>query len=1481
MLSLLSFFLAIYLLLVILLQISDVQREIGGIVSKELSSLLKTEVSIGRIDIGLLNRIIITDLSLKDDDAKEMARISRLSAKFEILPLFNKKVRIGSVQLFGFDFKLSKENKDAPLNIQYIIDAFKRKDDAPKSSWLDLKINTVLVRRGRLSYDVMSEPDKAEGFDVNHIGVENIIATVSLKLIRNDSIDVNVKRFSFREKSGFVLDRLAFRLKGGNGNLVAENFKVKLDKSELDVPLLEVKYPVAADSALADVLKDASFRMRLVSENLYSGDFAFLSPSIADAEMPFDLSAAFSGSAGDVRCDEFRLLYGNDFILDATGGLSGWTDMQSADVSGRIVRLYSDKKALGDLFGVFGIKMPAQLANLDYVDVSAGISGKLSNLKAEVNVLTPLGDVKSGMSMVVQGDGRGFEGHVSTEVFGLGHLLASEKFGNISFGLQFSSLLEDGKLVEAALNGAVDDFYFHGYEYGKLALDFTLADETLSGNAALHDRYGLLDMDVSVSDVRKNPALHLALQAGNINPYGLQWTERKEYENADFSLSLAADLAGKDLETLAGNVTLSDFSFNYPDRTFLINSFELGLERPSATEKLITVESDFMSSEVRGNFSYAGLPQSLMWILRKHLPEEGSSEEEDVPVNNNLTFNLDVYDTGLLSEVLNVPLYLHGTAAVNGYLSDSEERFRLEAYVPDFRFKDNWFESASLVVDNQDASTDLQLRSNIRMKKGSALACVLNVEADGNDIKTRANWGNDAVVTYCGELDAEAVLGRSDGLDAEIKINRSDIIFNDTVWTMFPSEISVGGGKLQVRDFEFGHDGQHVKINGVAGKELSDSLFVDLKDIDVAYIFNIADIKKTVDLSGSATGYVRSGGVLSQPNLETVMHIDNFSLNGSRLGDLDLNGGWDNDRKAIILDGYATDYDIGDITVKGVIHPIKPNGRLDLRIQTNHANLGFLQFYMKSISSDVRGRASGNVRIFGPFKKINIEGDVLAHDASFKVDILNTSIHMSDSVHFRPGDIQFRNVTVSDAKGNTGVVNGNVYHNYLKDLSFRIRANLDNMLVFDTKESPDVPFFGTVYASGNLELTGGHKYLDVNAWMTTGPDSRFYYLTETTAMAEETKFITFVDKTPKIVRDTIVVERSAYDEYMDELSRMEETASDIRLNLVIDATPDAEMRIIMDPRAGDYIGGRGTGNIRVEFFNKGDVKLFGNYSINQGIYKFSLQDVIRKDFVIMQGSNITFNGHPLDADLSIDATYTVNSASLNDLGTDVAEQAGQTNVKVACLMSLTGNLAKPSIRLGLELPDESEEVERTVLNAISTDELMNMEILYLLGLGKFYTPDYVNPEQSSNALSSVISSTLSEQFNNALSSIINNSNWNVGTNLSTGGNGWTDVEFEGMLSGQLLNNRLLINGNFGYRENSMTQSNFIGDFDIEYLLTRDGGLRIKAYNKTNDRYYTRTTLTTQGIGFVYKKDFMTWRELASWLRLRKHRPAAKDSVTVE
>jgi len=51
----------------------------------------------------------------------------------------------------------------------------------------------------------------------------------------------------------------------------------------------------------------------------------------------------------------------------------------------------------------------------------------------------------------------------------------------------------------------------------------------------------------------------------------------------------------------------------------------------------------------------------------------------------------------------------------------------------------------------------------------------------------------------------------------------------------------------------------------------------------------------------------------------------------------------------------------------------------------------------------------------------------------------------------------------------------------------------------------------------------------------------------------------------------------------------------------------------------------------------------------------------------------------------------------------------------------------------------------------------------------------------------------------------------------------------------------------------MYATNFIGDFDIRYYLA--GGLSLKGYNKTNDRYFSRTSLTTQGVGLVFQRDF--------------------------
>ena len=481
-------------------------------------------------------------------------------------------------------------------------------------------------------------------------------------------------------------------------------------------------------------------------------------------------------------------------------------------------------------------------------------------------------------------------------------------------------------------------------------------------------------------------------------------------------------------------------------------------------------------------------------------------------------------------------------------------------------------------------------------------------------------------------------------------------------------------------------------------------------------------------------------------------------------------------------------------------------------------------------------------------------------------DILNTHFAIKDTIHLAPGGLTFNNIHISDMEGHTGKLNGYLHYKHFKNLNYRFEIQADNMLVMNTKESADMPFYGTVYGTGNVMLSGNAAQgLEVNAAMTTNRNTTFTYINGSVASATSNQFIKFVDKTPRrTIQDSVQI-ISYYDQIQQKRqAETEEQKTDIRLNILVDATPDATMRIIMDPVAGDYISGKGTGNIRTEFYNKGDVKMFGNYRINQGVYKFSLQEVIRKDFLIKDGSTITFNGAPLDANMDIQASYTVNSASLNDLMPDASSIIQQPNVRVNCIMNLSGMLVRPTIKLGIELPNERDEVQTLVRNYISTEEQMNMQILYLLGIGKFYTEDARNNNQNSNVMSSVLSSTLSGQLNNALSQVFETNNWNIGTNLSTGDKGWTDMEVEGILSGQLLNNRLLINGNFGYRDNPMANTNFVGDFEAEWLINRSGDIRLKAYNETNDRYYTKTNLTTQGVGIMYKKDFNKWSDLFFW-----------------
>ena len=202
-------------------------------------------------------------------------------------------------------------------------------------------------------------------------------------------------------------------------------------------------------------------------------------------------------------------------------------------------------------------------------------------------------------------------------------------------------------------------------------------------------------------------------------------------------------------------------------------------------------------------------------------------------------------------------------------------------------------------------------------------------------------------------------------------------------------------------------------------------------------------------------------------------------------------------------------------------------------------------------------------------------------------------------------------------------------------------------------------------------------------------------------------------------------------------------------------------------------------------------------------------------------------------------------------------------------MNITGQPRAPIVDFDLDIMNVNSDEKQMVRSLINNQDEMRQQVVYLLAIGRFYPQGANNAAESESARSStslamqsLLSGTLSGQLNSMLGQVIKSNNWNFGANISTGDEGWNNAEYEGIINGRLLNNRLLINGQFGYRDNVRTATpSFIGDFDIRYLLFPSGNLALKVYNQTNDRYFTRSSLNTQGIGIILKKDFNGWSDL--------------------
>ncbi len=1478
----------VYLALYILVSVPSFQNYVKEKVETEASAFFGSDLKIGTLSIHPFNEVVVNGFSVFDRDGKRCLYVETVGAGINLWRLLNdRKIELTYAEVIGLEADISQKKEGEPLNIQFIIDAFKPKEKNKPPTKFDLNLKSVVLRRCAVRFDKEWIPmsDNRLKTDFNHLLLSDLKADINLPRISNDDIKIDLRRLSFKLSGGLDVRTIAFKAHVTPRSLSVENFVVKLPDTEIRPSDISLKYD--GFDKLFDAIKYGENMVVLVDNQVSLSDFSWLVPDFHRYAMPFLLSAEVSGNAESIRVSDFSFDSGNgDFMLHLSGNVDKLNDVK--DISYKVKKLdfNASSAAVAEVLNkIPGLssKLEGMIKKCGDIRLSASGDGIVSEGRytADCRLATSIGgiDVVARTSGLKKGTGS-FSGDFSSDGLNVGILTGDARLGKISSDVSFSGELK-GKDVNGHVNACIAGFEYGGTLYEGLTAEANKDGKEINVLVDIDNEIAQAHIDADGHLEGEDSWLILSARVDSFVPSRLGILPA--YKDYVFTAMVNALVEGNNPDNVTGEVRVNDLAF-YSDGEKSIKLDRLLLKAESdAMARTLTLRSDWVDGVVKGDFKVKEIPEEVLSMLSSVMPSLLVPKAKDSEFTSDVEFSFNVKANNTLPEFFNLPFRFLVDIPVKGAIDGTGNSARLDVDVPFIQQgKNKLVRDTRLDVrlDGESGTANVNATTMFPAKKGDVVLSV-GLLGQSDNVFADVEWVTPSNSAFNGKMSLGAEIKKdefSGKPEVNLDINPSSFDFGPAHWNIDRSSVAYNDGILDVKGMRIWHDNQFVEIGGRASASPLDSVTVRLADIDVDYIFDTLNINY-VTFGGIATGDVTAWGALGkEPRAYTDnLSIKSLSYNGSVLGDGNLKSHWDNEEKKVAISADIKGEGDCSTRMDGGIWVTRDS--LSFSIDTYRVPVGFLGPFMKAFSSDVKGRASGSVKLFGTFSDIDLVGKVLADSVAIKLDYTNVYYHGTDSVFLKPGRIEIPSFRLYDKFGNSAILSGELTHRYFHDPRFTFRiSDVRRLLCYDTNQKMNPDWYGTFFGNGSAVVRGWPGAVSVSVDMTAVGNSNFTFVLNDTQAAEDYRFLTFSDRrkkeAEKLRADTVSSILASFQKKIDSQS---DAPSKFMIDIRGSVSPSTLMTLVMDPVAGDKITARGNGNIQVDYDSESDeMQMFGKYTLEEGNYNFSLQDLILRDFKIRQGSSISFNGAPLNARLDITASYRVNT-NLSDLDKSFStdRELARTNVPVEAMLMVEGEMQHPDISFDIELPTLTQDMERKVKSIVSTDDMMSRQIIYLLALNRFYTPEYMGSTSNGGELAAVASSTLSSQLSNMLGQLTDK--FTVAPSFRSDKGDFSDIEVDVALSSRLLNNRLLINGNFGYRDRSTSQTTFVGDFDIEYLLNRSGNLRLKAYNHFNDQnYYLRQALTTQGLGVVYRKDFDN-----PFTFLRRRKKEQKDGESVE
>lgn len=1428
------------------------------------------------------------------------------------------------------------------------------------SSWY-VRLNQARLNNDSLEYDDNAHP-RTNGFDLSHLSLQNIRANTGKVLYSSDSLLADINQLAFIDKSGFELDsthvKLAYTQKGLNANelflktpgsiirdnieftygdkgrshmapqygLVAvqlknsvislkdlyailpsikqylppsqfENTSIRVNTDmkgtmkQLNIPTLQLSgltgSVVNAKAIIynLDDTKRLSYDITIFNSSLRKTDILPFLPA-ANKDMIAKIPAVFS--LGTHLKGDFHNTTADFNIGSTTAQFKGRASFRNLDKPASLQYDLAITSSRMDKSFLMAFLPPSLLQSIrlpDNILLKGSFKGDKNNLQPNIQIDGSYGraTVKGYIHNFQNTEAAVYDLAITMNDFELGKLLMQDSIlGRATLSGTAKGTGFNYKTMHSTFIADVRSMVIRNYNYQNIAFQGNFDHGSFSSKGSVDDPNLQFRYDATGNLGNKYPSLVATLMVDTVMLRPLHLT--KDTVNASFKAYIRArnlDPRNLDLYAVIDTSRIKVRNHRYKLDSIIAS----GTTSNGITD--ISLRSPFGDLAANGRFDYNEVLPSLEQYINKYY--HIATVAGNIPPQQ-ITFNGVLKKHPLITDLM--PQVVYNDIKFNGnYASQAgDSALKLAATFPYLDYQGYRLRGGKLNMGSRNSDIGGELTFDTLHSGGYTFYAT--------DIK--ANMANDSLGVDIVTKDQKKVDRYIAGATIAKKNDlytfslKNNLLLNYQKWAVAPgNRIEYSPQGILVNNFILSNNTARISANSTTNV-LNSPVDVTIDN------FNIKDITSLLNQDTLLAGGILSGKFTISdfdkqlPGFTGNLAISKLQYLQQDIGDLKL---FAQKVSNNVIDATLDITGNGNIiNAKGNYYLNDNNNQFDANVNIAKLNMATVQPFARGYLQRASGGINGVVTLNGKFSDPHWNGELNFDTTRFAVANLGTIYNIDkQKIKLAYPDMLFNKFTVKDSTGTEMVVDGKLTSNSLFNYDINMDINAKDFILVNAARDANRQVYGFAAIDAAVTVSGNTSKPVIEG------DISLNDKTDITLVMPESNINK--DAARPVVR---FIERDTFP--LPEKEKFTETgdttvgfADFVNYNLNINVTKNAAVTIIMDPSGGDEIKVQGDAQLNAGVDEGGNIILAGNYELNSGYYILNYK-FLHKEFTLLSGSTISFQGPPMDAQVDITAEYTVEASAIDLLGNEIGGLDSKTqttfNQKIPfrVLLYINGTMKKPELTFDIQLPDDNTQFNSQLRSSIENKLVQlrgdvaatNKQVFSLLLLNRFVgeqSNDFFST--SGNGFNDLARESVSKFLNAALSQISDDLIKGVDIDLNvksysdySTGSLQQRTDLNVAITKTFMDNRLSISvgknfGIAGQDPNSVISqqngANSLPDVTINYKLTKDGKYLLRVYKKTQFEVILDGYAVETGVAFILTMDYDKFNELF----MRKKKRAAK------